>query len=237
ISRQLVLLDDKVALDVPLDELAVHEPDARKLIAFLKAMEFSTLTRRVAEYSQVDPANVAANAGVFSPLPLAEKVDESGNVPGPSQSGDLFADQKPASPKGRAGAPGRPGDRSDKTSSLKGTPQALAAARAEEARNTPVDRRKYRTIRNIAELETWIAKARDAGQFAFEAKASSEDPMQADICGIALALKPNDACYVPLGHRQAGDGSGLFAAGLAPDQINVADALTALRPLLESAGI
>ncbi len=49
ISRQLVLLDDKVALDVPLDDLAVHEPDARKLIAFLKAMEFSTLTRRVAE--------------------------------------------------------------------------------------------------------------------------------------------------------------------------------------------
>jgi len=52
ISRQLVLLDDKVELDVPLDDLAVHEPDARKLIAFLKAMEFSTLTRRVADYSQ-----------------------------------------------------------------------------------------------------------------------------------------------------------------------------------------
>ena len=46
-----MLLDDKVKLDVPLDELAVHEPDARKLISFLKAMEFSTLTRRVAEYS------------------------------------------------------------------------------------------------------------------------------------------------------------------------------------------
>src|SRR4029077_1136221 len=53
ISRQLVLLDDKVALDVPLDDLAVHEPDARKLVAFLKAMEFSTLTRRVADYSQI----------------------------------------------------------------------------------------------------------------------------------------------------------------------------------------
>ena len=60
-SRQLVLLDDKVALDVPLDELAVHEPDARKLIAFLKAMEFSTLTRRVADYSQIDPADVEAD--------------------------------------------------------------------------------------------------------------------------------------------------------------------------------
>src|SRR5918995_500220 len=63
ISRQLVLLDDKVDLEVPLDDLAVHEPDARKLIAFLKAMEFSTLTRRVAEYSQVDPADVEADAG------------------------------------------------------------------------------------------------------------------------------------------------------------------------------
>src|SRR5499427_66272 len=58
ISRQLVLLDNKVDLEVPLDDLAVHEPDARKLIAFLKAMEFSTLTKRVAEYSQIDPGDI-----------------------------------------------------------------------------------------------------------------------------------------------------------------------------------
>src|SRR3954447_16962110 len=63
ISRQLVLLDDKVDLEVPLEELVVHEPDARKLIAFLKAMEFSALTRRVAEYSQIDPADVEADGG------------------------------------------------------------------------------------------------------------------------------------------------------------------------------
>ena len=63
ISRQLVLLDDKVDLDVPLDDLAVHEPDARKLIAFLKAMEFSTLTRRVAEYSQSRPGRRGGRCG------------------------------------------------------------------------------------------------------------------------------------------------------------------------------
>src|ERR1700732_1143718 len=93
ISRQLVLLDDKVKLDVPLDELAVHEPDARKLIAFLKAMEFSTLTRRVAEYSQVDPADVEADGKNSSasgatgrsvapsaPLPLAGEVDALGRA-------------------------------------------------------------------------------------------------------------------------------------------------------------
>src|SRR6201994_302017 len=68
ISRQLVLLDDKVKLDVPLDDLAVHEPDARKLIAFLKAMEFSTLTRRVAEYSQIDPSDIEAATELKSPF-------------------------------------------------------------------------------------------------------------------------------------------------------------------------
>ena len=55
-SRKLVMLDDKVKLDVPIDDLAVHEPDCTRLIAFLKAMEFSSLTRRVAEFADIDTA-------------------------------------------------------------------------------------------------------------------------------------------------------------------------------------
>ena len=54
ISKVLVTLDQNVKLDVPLADLAVHEPDYKHLIAFLKAMEFSTLTRRVAEFAGVD---------------------------------------------------------------------------------------------------------------------------------------------------------------------------------------
>ncbi|MEA2922603.1 MAG: polymerase [Bradyrhizobium sp.] len=247
ISRQLVLLDDKVDLDVPLDELAVQEPDARKLIAFLKAMEFSTLTRRVAEYAQLDPADIdpdpgyTSGASVFAPPPLADKVDESGNVGVPTSpaGGDLFTEAKASSPAGgRANAPVRPGaGKEDKAGSAKGTPVSLAAARAEAARKMRIDRSKYRTVRSLEELQLWIARAHDAGQFAIEAKANSIDPMQAELCGIALALGPNDACYIPLGHKQSGDGAGLFAAGLAPDQITAGDALEALRPLLESAGI
>src|SRR5262249_10180300 len=59
----------------------------------------------------------------------------------------------------------------------------------------------------------------------------------AEICGIALAIAPNDACYVPLAHKQSGDGVGLFDAGLVPDQIKDSEALEALRPLLEAPGI
>jgi DNA polymerase I len=246
ISRQLVLLDDKVELEVPLDELAVHEPDARKLIAFLKAMEFATLTRRVAEYSQIDPADIEPDAGmksgasVFGVPPLAERVDELGGTVGrqSAASGDLFADQSaPTSPvSGRGSAP-RPGQGRGKTDTQPLTPISLAAARAEAARKTRIDRGKYQTVRSLDQLNAWLARVHDVGHFAIDAKASSIDPMQAEMCGIALALGPNDACYIPLSHKQSGDGSGLFAAGLAPDQIKASDALEALRPLLESAGI
>src|SRR5216683_1648349 len=58
LSRTLVTLDDRVKLDTPLADIAVHDPDSKRLIAFLKAMEFTTLTRRVAEATGVDPADV-----------------------------------------------------------------------------------------------------------------------------------------------------------------------------------
>jgi len=246
ISRQLVLLDDKVELEVPLDDLAVQEPDARKLIAFLKAMEFSGLTKRVAEYSQIDPSDVTADAGgkASSPPPRAGEVGSHSDPGGGLFSNvDAPALPSPASGGGKersgagGGAPSKPGDRSDKSSSLKGTPISLAEARKEAARKLPVDRSKYQTIRSLDELKAWIGRARETGRFAIELKASSIDPMQADICGIALALTPNDAAYVPLTHKQSGGGAGLFDAGLAPDQIRERDALDALKPLLESAGI
>ncbi|HEY7664237.1 MAG TPA: DNA polymerase I, partial [Xanthobacteraceae bacterium] len=229
ISRQLVLLDDKVKLDVPLDDLVVQEPDARKLVAFLKAMEFSSLTRRVAEYSQINPSEIDAAMPLSSPAQAAGEASDAATSP-PSVKGGGSAPVKAGEPK--AGA-----DKADKAASPKGTPLSFAAARAEAARKLPIDRTKYQTIRTLDELKALLTRARDEGQFAIEAKASSIDPMQAEICGIALALAPNDACYVPLAHKQSGDGVGLFDAGLAPDQIKQSDALEALRPLLESAGI
>src|SRR3977135_1242588 len=154
ISRQLVLLDDKVKLDVQLDDLAVHEPDARKLIAFLKAMEFSTLTRRVAEYSQIDPADIEPDPGyqsgssVFTSLPLGA-------------SGDLFA-PSPLAGEGRgggsqersaAGSPPSPhkggGNQQQAGEGIKGTPISLAAARAEAARKTKIDLNKHQTRRSL----------------------------------------------------------------------------------------
>src|ERR1700730_3109016 len=62
ISKKLVTLDDHVKLDVPIGDLAVHEPDYKRLIGFLKAMEFNDLMRRVAEFASVDAGAIEAEA-------------------------------------------------------------------------------------------------------------------------------------------------------------------------------
>src|SRR6202167_2751493 len=69
LSKKLVTLDDHVKLDVPIGDLAVHEPDHKRLIAFLKAMEFSSLTRRVAEYSKIDAGAIEPEAKLAAGTP------------------------------------------------------------------------------------------------------------------------------------------------------------------------
>ncbi len=231
ISRRLVLLDDKVKLDVPLDELAVHEPDPRKLVAFLKAMEFSTLTRRVAEYSQIDPSDVQPDEKVKSAFaPSAVDEDSPSTLP--------LGGEPDAQATGTSSTrPSKPVEAKGGAAAHELTPKSLAASRAAEALKTPVDRSKYATIRTLDQLNAWIARARDIGYVAIDTETTSLDPMQAELCGFSLALAPNDACYVPLIHKQGGDGSGLFAGGLAPDQIKTEDACAVLKPLLEDESI
>ncbi len=54
ISRQLVSLDANMPLDLAIETLELKAPDAEKIMGFLTAMEFRTLTRRVAERLKVD---------------------------------------------------------------------------------------------------------------------------------------------------------------------------------------
>src|SRR5499433_2649175 len=73
LSKKLVTLDDHVKLEVPLVDLAVHEPDYKRLIAFLKAMEFNTLLRRVAEFSDMDANAIDPDAKVGPGVSLRDR--------------------------------------------------------------------------------------------------------------------------------------------------------------------
>ena len=58
VSKALVELDRNVALETPLDDLALPKLDGRELVAFFKAMELTTITRRVADICGVDAASI-----------------------------------------------------------------------------------------------------------------------------------------------------------------------------------
>jgi DNA polymerase-1 len=228
ISKRLVTLDQNVPLDVPVDQLAVHEPDYKHLIAFLKAMEFSTITRRVAEKSGIDASKVEADSKLTSDSATASSP--------PAGTGQLDfgasapAKKEPSTPPTSARA--EPGAL---------TPISLAEARAERARNAKIDRSKYECVRTLPRLKEWIARAYDLGVVAVDTETTSLDPMTAELCGFSLAVAPNEACYVPLGHKDGGAAGGgdLFApeAKLCADQIPEADALKVLKPLLEDKGV
>src|SRR5690348_15550086 len=54
LSKKLVTLDRAVPLEVSIEDIAVRDRDGPLLIAFCKAMEFTALTRRVAEATGTD---------------------------------------------------------------------------------------------------------------------------------------------------------------------------------------
>ncbi len=220
ISMRLVTLETAVPLTVPIDQLVVRAVDGARLIRFLKAMEFSTLTGRVAaatgvEQSKVDPDPAIAAASAVN------GATETGSPSGD----DLFA--------GGSSAPSAAAATTDGGTAL--TPSALAAARADAAKTSPVDRSTYETVTSLDRLVNWVRRATERGLVAVDTETTSLDPMQADLVGVSLAVGPGEACYIPFAHRGAGDG--LFNEGLLEGQIPLRAALDALKPMLEDRAV
>ncbi len=241
ISRKLVELSCTVPLDVPIDDLAVEAVDGVKAVAFCKAMEFAALTKRVADKTGVDPAEIGPATLEIAGWPPGGSAPAHGPdmgvserpvpVPRVSKQGQLQLEpEPPATPQTNGGTPsGR------ETISTLGGPQALVEARRKAAVDLKIDVAKYHCVRKLEDLARWVDAARNGGLLAIEIETTGATPMQAEISGIALALEPSFACYIPLGHR-AGDGD-IFGGGLEKDQIPLQAALEALRPVLEDSSV
>ena len=233
LSRQLVRLKIDTPIDVPIEDFSLHPQDGPKLIAFLKAMEFTTLTRRVAEACDCDagaiePANVPVEWGAAAHGPDLDK----GEASGPPAATD---GSESASDAAKTLLPSAGGD---------ATPSGLARARAERFSTLPIDHASYVTIRDLETLDRWIADARETGIVGFDTETTSLDAMQAELCGFSLAIADNGkdpsgtvirAAYVPLTHKTGvGD---LLGGGMAEGQIPIRAALDRLKLLLEDPSI
>ena len=83
---------------------------------------------------------------------------------------------------------------------------------------------EYEIVLDDKRFNDWIERLSAAKQFAFDTETTSLDYMSADLVGVSFAVDPGRAAYVPFGHRYKG----------APEQLEEARVLGALKPLLES---
>jgi DNA polymerase-1 len=211
LSKKLVTLVDDVAVATPLSDLRLQPPDGKSLVAFFKAMEFTTITRRVAELFEVDAGAVEPDPAFVGPGGWRGRAGEVVGRPVAEQAGV----EAPA-PAAAAG------------------PAALAAARAQAAR-APVERDKYLCLSSLDQVRDWIGAAFEAGFVCFDTETDSLDAMQANLVGVSLALGPNRACYLPFGHRAGAED--LFGADVLAGQLPLRETLDLLKPLLTAPSV
>jgi len=96
----------------------------------------------------------------------------------------------------------------------------------------PCDHDGYEPVLTLDALDGWIAAAAAQGFVAFDTETDSKDANRARLVGVSLALAPNRACYIPLGH-----GGGDLLGSDFPAQIPMAAALARLQPLLEDPAV
>ncbi|MFO1107496.1 MAG: DNA polymerase I [Amaricoccus sp.] len=99
-----------------------------------------------------------------------------------------------------------------------------------------IDRGAHRILRDAAALAAFLDRARDRGAIAVDLRADGPDEMLADLVGVALAVGPGEAAYLPLNHR-GGDGDLFAGASRAEGQMAPDDALDLLRPLLQDPSV
>ncbi|MGA8756718.1 MAG: DNA polymerase I [Stellaceae bacterium] len=92
--------------------------------------------------------------------------------------------------------------------------------------------RSYALIETLEGLDHWIEAAYEGGCVAVWVAASAVSGRRPDIAGIALALMPGMAAYIPLGHRPSGELNLAAASGVPLDV-----AIEKLRPLLQEPGV
>ena len=82
----------------------------------------------------------------------------------------------------------------------------------------------YHTIRTKNELDELIEAMKKASYISFDTETTSLDYMNAELVGVSIALKPNEAFYIPINHNYEG----------VEKQLEEHFVLEALKPFLES---
>ncbi len=222
LSKRLVTLDAHVPVEHDVGSFAVDSPRAAQLIGFLKALEFSSFTKKVA--GELD-ADMAAIEPALVEVKFWPPEGETEAIPAVPRSHHDRASTRSSS---NVAAP-------EKDARIKSGHDEMRMDIAATLRAMPFVHADYETVLTLDSLDRWIASAYAEGYIAVDTETDALDSMQAGLVGVSLACTPGKACYIPLAHRS--EGGGLFGGEAITGQIKLADATARLKPLLEDPSI
>jgi DNA polymerase-1 len=196
-ARQLITVktDCDLSPHLPgLDDLHAKAEDAPLLRELFERYAFKTWLRDVEK--QLGGSSAENSSGGF---------DLAGSpIQGPSNTSGVSSDQKLRNNFGP-------------------TASSATAALSQEAADLQASiTKQYECIVDEADLDRWIEKINQAALTAIDTETTSLDALAAQLVGISLSVKPGEACYIPVAHRN-GD------VQLSRDLV-----LSKLRPWLES---
>ena len=224
LSKRLVTLDDKVPVDHDVGSFAVDTPRASDLIGFLKALEFTSFTKKIsgeldADSSAIEPASIEIKfwppegQDVQPPTPHHDRASTRSSSPSEVPDGDARVERRH--------------DEKKVVEADEDFEKSLLAI--------PFVHANYETVSSLKDLDRWIAEATELGAVAVDTETDSLDSMQAGLVGVSLSTAPGKACYIPLAH--VGEGGGLFGSEKIAGQIPLQEAIAHLKPLLENPGV
>lgn len=119
--------------------------------------------------------------------------------------------------------------------------RSLVSELVEAEEQTDAD---YIILNEKSELDKLVKKLKKCARFAFDFETTSVDPMRAELVGVSIAITPEAAWYIPVGHRpealivneEERDNGELFAESTM-EQLDPETVLEALRPVLEDDSI
>jgi DNA polymerase I len=203
LSRKLATIRTDCDLAGAGDDLTTTTTDVAALRELYTRYELRSLLRQLD-----DGASAGANASVST---------ARGRAAAPGEALSLFpAESSGGAPSAAAGASAGPVARVSSPVAGWGEAPAVPPSLAS------VEQR-YETLIEWSQLERWIESLRSAELFAFDVHTTRFDYMNAEIVGVAFAVEPGVAAYVPLRHDYAG----------APAQLDRERVLSVLKPLLE----
>ncbi|MBL0849191.1 MAG: DNA polymerase I [Candidatus Liberibacter ctenarytainae] len=193
LSRTLVQLRTDVPITIPIEDLILENHNGPKIISFLKALELTQLTKRVAKACDCDAENIEPAS--IDIEPVWHNVDAKNH---------LKSSENQETPEDTV---------------MQCTPHALSLKRFQIIAESEINNKPYIQITNLKELKKWIEILEETGSASFKIITDTTDPFHSQPISISFSILNKDTfpvkvetstIYIPIDVSKNRQQDGIF---------------------------